>query len=219
MRILFFFISLLYLLTEIKGQGFCVINAQSDTLVCQAGVPVQLTASPGALSYEWTASGISPITAQNPVVYPSVTTTYHLRSLVVSPTELISNGNFTGGNSGFTSSYTYSVLIHNEGYYYVTSWPSIWHTGFSACVDHTTGNGNMMVINGANIANVSVWSQTINVVPNTDYAFSTWVQSLHFRAPAILQFSVNGVLLGTPLYCYCNYLCVAAVLSGLEFGE
>jgi gliding motility-associated-like protein len=55
----------------------------------------------------------------------------------------------------------------------------------------------MMMINGATTAGVNVWtSETIAVVPNTNYAFSTWIQSISPLAPSILQFSINGTLLG-----------------------
>lgn len=194
---LFYILFLTILVSEARAQGFCVVDAQRDTTICQAGAPVRLTATSGALSYLWTANGMNPITIQNPIVNPLFTTTYNLSSLVLSPTELITNGDFTSGNSGFTSSYIYSPLSHGEGYYFVTPTPYVWHNGFSACVDHTTGTGNIMTINGAGTPNTNVWIETINVLPNTDYAFSTWVVTLVSSAPAILQFSVNGVLLGS----------------------
>lgn len=115
--------------------------------------------------------------------------------------ELVSNGNFSQGNTGFSSSYTYFNQTPppdmGEGLYAVVANPNSIHNGFSACPDHTTGTGNQMVINGATQTNITLWCQTITVQPNTDYLFSTWVQSVSAGNPAVLQFSINGVNLGT----------------------
>jgi gliding motility-associated-like protein len=59
----------------------------------------------------------------------------------------------------------------------------------------------MFVVNGAATANTIVWTETIMVVPNTDYNFSAWVASVLASVPvgqqAQLQFSINGILLGS----------------------
>ncbi|MGZ5190467.1 MAG: T9SS type B sorting domain-containing protein, partial [Flavisolibacter sp.] len=60
------------------------------------------------------------------------------------------------------------------------------------CMDHTTGNGNLMMINGASIPNVILWGQNVNVIPNTNYAFETWIESLWIENPAQLKFTING---------------------------
>lgn len=114
--------------------------------------------------------------------------------------ELVNNGNFEQGNTGFSSSYTYlqgPATVMDEGFYTVIDNPNNIHNGFTACPDHTTGSGGQMVINGATQTNITLWCQTINVNPNTDYLFSTWVQSLVSGNPAILQFSINGITLGS----------------------
>lgn len=114
--------------------------------------------------------------------------------------ELVNNGDFSQGNTGFNSSYTFlqgPANIMNEGFYTVIDNPNAIHSGYTACPDHTTGNGEQMVINGATQPNVTLWCQTITVNPNTDYLFSTWVQSVVGSNPAQLQFSINGVNLGT----------------------
>jgi gliding motility-associated-like protein len=115
--------------------------------------------------------------------------------------ELVSNGDFSQGNTSFSSSYNYFNQTPppdmGEGLYAVVPIPNDIHNGFASCPDHTTGTGNQMVINGATQTNVTLWCQTINVTPNTDYLFSTWVQSVSTGNPAVLQFSINGGNLGT----------------------
>jgi gliding motility-associated-like protein len=114
--------------------------------------------------------------------------------------ELVTNGNFNAGNTGFTSAYTYddtsNVSILLEGHYAVMTDPNPIHSSFRG-IDHTTGNGNFMIVNGATGTNLSVWCQDIAVTPNTDYLFSAWVTSLYPGSPAKLQFSINGLNLDT----------------------
>jgi len=112
------------------------------------------------------------------------------------------NGQFTDGNSGFTSEYTYvanttgSTELNPEGYYSVWDNPIDLHSAFANNLN-ITGTGNMMIINGSPTANQFIWKQTIAVNPNTLYYFVTDVASVHTTSPAQLQFSVNGVLLGS----------------------
>jgi gliding motility-associated-like protein len=54
----------------------------------------------------------------------------------------------------------------------------------------------MMVVNGETTIGAEVWCETVNVLPNTDYVFETWVTTVVASNPAQLQFSINGVLVG-----------------------
>ena len=172
------------------------IEAGPGDTICY-GSSAQLNGS-GGLVYNWTpAASLNNPNISNPIASPTSTTTYYLSATAPSG-QIINNGDFSSGNMGFSSSYNYSSNLYPEGNYYVGTNPNSYHGDFSACGDHTTGAGNMMIINGASVANVTIWCQSITVSPNTDYQFSTWLASVHPTAPAILQFSVNGVLLGSP---------------------
>jgi gliding motility-associated-like protein len=105
------------------------------------------------------------------------------------------------GNTGFTSQYLYnSVSGFNAGVYNVGNNLPAWHPAMPACTDHTgpSGNGNMMMVNGDVNPNTNVWSTTVPVTPNTNYNFSSWVQTITTINPAQLQFSINGILIGAP---------------------
>jgi gliding motility-associated-like protein len=54
----------------------------------------------------------------------------------------------------------------------------------------------MMMVNGSPMADVEVWKTTVPVVPNTNYAFSTWICSISVPNPAQLSFSINGKSIG-----------------------
>jgi gliding motility-associated-like protein len=112
--------------------------------------------------------------------------------------ELVTNSDFSSGNTGFSSSYSFCSsggCMGPEGTYSVGTNPNFYNGGFFGS-DHTTGSGNMMVVNGAGTPGANVWCETISVSPGTTYLFSTWVSSLNASSPAILQFSINGVNLG-----------------------
>src|SRR5215211_2248801 len=111
---------------------------------------------------------------------------------------LIVNGNFEAGNTGFTSGYTYSPgNMTLAATYDVLTNPTSSHPSAATFGDHTSGAGRMMAVNGANFAGPVVWSQSVTVTANTDYQFSAWVASWFFQAPAQLRFLINGVQVGT----------------------
>lgn len=117
-----------------------------------------------------------------------------------SGTELVTNGGFNSGNTGFSSGYAYTPPPNTAAaQYYVGTGiqTSTWNGGMFSNGDHTSGTGNYMLVNGAGTAGVSVWCQTVPVTANTNYNFSAWVSSLNNSSPAILEFSINGVPIGS----------------------
>jgi hypothetical protein len=128
-------------------------------------------------------------------------------------TTVVTNGDFSAATTnsntrGFTSSYSYKSasstcgncccgVLSPEGTYTVDTNPRNVHTNFAVMGDHTTGTGQMLIVNGSATANVVVWTQSITVQPNTDYVFSAWATSVNSQNPAQLQFSIDGSTLGT----------------------
>lgn len=113
-----------------------------------------------------------------------------------SPTEtnLIVNDDFSAGAVSSISQYTYLSSGFNPGVYFVGNNPT-WHPSMTPCKDHTTGSGNMRLVNGAETPDVDVWTQTITVKPNTTYNFSCWLQTITTSNPTKLQFSINDFAL------------------------
>ncbi len=172
------------------------VHATPVQAICK-GQSAQLNAT-GASYYSWTpTANLSNPNIANPIVSPTTTTTYTVSGL--EPLDnLIVNGDFSQGNTGFSSGYAYTPPPNNnQGQYWVSTNAQPWNGGMAPCGDHTTGTGNMLLVNGATTPNVSVWCQTVNVTPNTNYAFSTWLATLTANNPAQLQFSINGVLVGS----------------------
>lgn len=172
------------------------IDIGPDTTLC-AGQTLLLTPGPGYLSYVWDDGSTG---ATRIVAGPG---TFHCTVQELEPGgNLVVNGDFSGGATGFTSGYIPGTggswgLLSSEGQYAVAADASATHNNFPPCTDHT-GGGNMLVVNGAATPGVSIWCQTVAVQPGTDYAFSAWLQTIVAQNPAILQFTINGQVVGAP---------------------
>ena len=210
------FAALIGVVSTTTVQAQCVtINGLPDTIdVCKnATVPLSATVSSPAggpittLDTFWTpTAGLSNPNIINPTATMTTTSqSYVLNVTALTPTNYVNNGNFSSGNTGFSTAYTLGAggswgLLSNEGTYGVFTNPTAGHTNFASFPDHTgNAGGQMLVVNGSATPNTSVWCQTITVIPNSQYDFSAWGVSCVGSNPAILQFSINGTLLGTPL--------------------
>ncbi len=187
------------------------VDAGPDQDVCFPGGQVQLSGSVSGpvLSYSWSpAVGLSDPFSLTPTALVNQTTTYQLTaSSVETDVNLIANGDFEQGNAGFTSDYTYAPNdLSANGTYSVTTSPALVWSNFPDCVDHTSGTGMAMVVNGGAAPGENVWCQTISVTPNSDYLFSFWATTLIPIFPAQLQISVNGQLVG-PVFGLGNNFC------------
>lgn len=177
----------------------CSINITTDTLKICAGESIQINTSGNPYKIDWTpTNNLSDATIKNPIASPPSTTKYKLRNRYTYPDERITNGDFELGNIGFTSQYAVDCSYGSieEGYYCVNNDSKVYYATWSDCPDHTSGSGNMMLLNASTAANVDLWCQNITVNPNTEYAFSTWITSVYTPNPAALQFTINGNLFG-----------------------
>src|ERR1035437_1122929 len=163
----------------------CTLSVTPTNISCHGANNGSANAVPSGgtapYSYQWSTGG-SNVSASNLAVGTysvTVTNPYCL----ISGVELVINGNFSGGNTGFTSDYSTSACLlfpyhclGPEGMYAVGTDPNYYNGGFFSYPpygDHTSGSGNMMVVNGAVTANTSVWCETIpGLSTNTDYDFS-----------------------------------------------
>ncbi|MCJ7730193.1 MAG: PEP-CTERM sorting domain-containing protein [Sedimentisphaerales bacterium] len=112
---------------------------------------------------------------------------------------LIFNGDFEQGDTGFNTDYTYSPTGFPEGTYAINTDPYNLAPLWASYNDHTTGAGNMMIVNGATSPDVVVWEQTISLSPNTNYAFSFWLSKANEGEggdPSELEYFINNVSLG-----------------------
>jgi gliding motility-associated-like protein len=169
----------------------------NDTSIC-LGDSVLLKTINSISNYCWkTSAGVAP-TLLSAYVKPVIPTTYVLTSQIAGP-NLVTNPDFSSGNVGFTSDYNYASPNVTEGQYWVGASSVTWNQYMSDCHDHSSGNGNMLMVNGSPTSGMKAWSQTISVTPNTNYNFSVWISALHIDNPAKLHFAINNVELGNDI--------------------
>jgi len=113
------------------------------------------------------------------------------------PVNLIVNGDFSQGDTGFQSAFPYGVY-ESSGLgaftYVIGTDPSAVHWAGAKYSDHS-GDGKMMIVHGRQYTSQSnaLWSQTVSVAPNTIYRFSAYVSSWYAANPAELTVSMNGI--------------------------
>jgi len=126
---------------------------------------------------------------------------------------LIVNGDFEAGNTGFTSDYTYAPSTPNAGNpestYLIDTNAANVHPAWFSFADHTSGSGNYLIENGATStvdgANKIAWQQTITAASNTAYVFEAFASNLCCNAsfsgvpaPSNLTFTIfDGTTLTT----------------------
>ena len=130
---------------------------------------------------------------------------------------IVVNGDFESGDVDFYTDYTPDPndILNNasngwvpgngmldEFLYAVGSDPHDYHTNWQSSTtwnppgDHTSGHGNMLIVNGSPDTTANIWCQTIDVGANTDYVFSAWLTSIFSLSPATFVFTINGDTIG-----------------------
>ncbi len=189
------FLVLLFINISINTSAFFV----ADTLVICQGESIQLQTTPNQISYNWSPNqNINNNTIYNPIVSPEESINYYVTVQPIPNVNLVYNGNFSAGNVGFESDYNYTTVpTFQQGYYAIFTSPTQFNGGFGDCDDHSNSTDELMfVADGATILDENVWCQDIAVVPGRTYDFSAWITNIHPTAPSVLQFSINGILLG-----------------------
>lgn len=132
------------------------------------------------------------------VVVFSLTTT--------SQANLLVNGDFEAGNTGFTSGYTFvpnNVTNSAEGIYSVGANPTLVNAAFvtpsgisGAPVSNSPlPGGQMLFVNGSSTP-TTVYSQTVSgLTVNTTYLFSGYLASLDNLGPAVLTITAGSTTL------------------------
>ena len=147
------------------------------------------------LSFAWTpTSGMVGANTLTPSVTVNQPTQYILRAKTVNTTQnLIENGDFEQGLAGFTSQY-----VHNPGFLFFPwgTYDVVNVSPYALCNDNS-GSGNLLAVDGADVPNLTVWCQTVNVTPNTEYQLSAWISNIGGCSPlASIEFNINGTVVG-----------------------
>ena len=166
-----------------RAQTSCTLDAGPDAEAC-GGATVHLSATPGFDSYVWTpATGLDNPGIANPTATVTGDITYRVtavRANTGTETEWLSNGDFSQGNTGFTTQYD------NDGLYSPCHC-TVTNTFFGTSIpiyDHSPGaGGNFLSVDGCVETRV-LWEQTLPLIdPHSDYDFSFWATRAGVSAP------------------------------------
>lgn len=203
-----------------QGTGFAIDDIsfgiptiQSDTLAittrdcfyvqtekenCQ-GDSIRLLARTNGYFSGWTSNVSLPeiVSPDRPmiVVHPTATTRY-TASAELGIGNLITNGSFSLGNTGFTSDLIYSPSLLNGGQYVIGSNPSFYQALFVQKNDHSLNDSLMMIVDGNTTTGSSIYSTNVTVQAGKPYVFSFWATNIHREpsaAMARMSFAINGI--------------------------
>lgn len=168
-----------------QAQDPCSISLQNDTTVCQ-GQSVLLEGPDGFPTYLWnTGANTQDITVAS-------SGNYVLQASYPSG-ELVTNGNFSAGNTGFTTQFTLNNNLNQfDGTYWIGTNAASHHPQFNG-----TGTGQFMIVNsGYEAAHFMVWCQEVDVCPQQTYTMSFRARTISNATPARLQWWMDGVPVG-----------------------
>lgn len=129
-------------------------NAGDDKFICTGGSTLIGTPGQSGYSYYWSPStGLNNSNIAQPTANPNTTTTYTVLSV---PPNLIQNGDFESGFTGFNTDYgsfpNGDGLCSIPGIWGsvgVTSSPSLFYGPWCRSANHTTGGSNSLIVDGS----------------------------------------------------------------------
>ena len=167
------------------------VDAGMDFNVCPGdAVFLDGSVSGDYLGYSWSPENrvLEPNELFTEAVGPG---TYTLTGTARSGDNVIINGDFAQGNSGFTTDYLYSP-VGCWGCYFVGNNPNQLNGGFLNC-DDVTGEGQMMIFDASDNAGLDSWCQQVAVTPNSDHIFIFHATSVIAAAQLpVLSVKFNG---------------------------
>lgn len=172
------------------------IDVGKDTTICSAQkVTLRASVEGTVLSAKWAPDpDLNNVFSFWPTVLVSNTTTYRLTvNAYDERANLIHNADFSLGNEGFSSEYEANSTT--AGGYIIGTIGTELFPEAETCVDHTSRDGNMMMVKVSNTTNQDIWCQEVAVQTNRDYHFSAYATRFLNDNPPVIQVTVNNELL------------------------
>jgi len=215
-----------FVVPEIPKYGFCGYKFFNDTQTGLPGWTIELHNQAGALVATTTTDEFGKYCfselPSGTYVVSEVLKTGWMQTFPVSGTHsitlpadlenLVENGDFEAGNSGFTNGYVfvdpatakavspYTMGMGAEKTYTIGVDPFNYHDLWTSFSDHTEDDENdlMMIVNGSDdLSSPAIWTQTIPVTANSEYTFSFWGATSYPAAYALIDVYINDVLIDT----------------------
>ncbi len=112
--------------------------------------------------------------------------------------DLLINGNFEAGDTGFSSDYRFASQSMTPGTFTVSSNPKNFNSTLESFGDHTSGTGMMEIVDGYSSSS-RAWYEEISVIPDTSYTFSAWSRPTSPENLAQVELSASIGAASTPL--------------------
>ncbi|MBK7946098.1 MAG: hypothetical protein IPJ85_12700 [Flavobacteriales bacterium] len=166
------------------AQPVCAIQIDNDTTICQ-GQAVTLHGPPGYTNYLWsTGQNTQDITVSTSGAY-WCEVSYPTGNFAV-------NGNFSGGNNGFTTMFTYQLPLTTDGNTWIGNNANTFHNQWQGI-----GNGPFLMVNaGWMHPGWRFWCQSHPVCPGQTYTIQFRAMSLAAAGNPTLAVFVNNVWTG-----------------------
>ncbi len=194
---------ILYSYSHLASQCNNIVSAGPDMFTCDPSMMVQLQGmiNGSPTKVEWTPiTGLSDSKALDPMVTIKTPGKYKfkLSAEVIGTNNLILNGNFEAGYSGFSTEYVFKTLGTGFGpdNVAIATNPRDYNSGFQTCGDHTSGSSNMLLVDGSTVAGKNVWCQTVAVTPGNMYQFELYSMLVFPNSPSVISIKVNGNPIG-----------------------
>ncbi len=173
------------------------------TISCGSSTTIGGSYNPNYFYSWYPTAGLSSSTQLNPTASPLGTTTYTL-TMTPKPNLLI-NGSFESGNTGFSTDYSYGISLGNYTTYTIANKPTDVYNWW--CNTEPPRGTNALIVDGATSANQRVWYQTISITPSTYYSFSGQFMNIYstygVNDPNIVV-KINGTSLGNQVLTFNN---------------
>ena len=201
--------TLLFCLFTLSNAAFAQYSGPCDTISMPDTLkfctdttivlPNTISGPDSIVSFSWSPSvGISDTTIQHPHLYVSHSGWYYLTTTALLPPNLVVNGDFSAGSTGFSTGYTVEGYgsTSTPGYYAVDTNPFLYDGAWPVMGDHTTGTGKMLIVDGAYSSSTDFWCESVPVTTGTNYLFTVWIALLHDPLPDI-RLTINGASTAT----------------------
>ena len=182
-----------------NGHGQCLeINTPENIKVCSSEEGLLSATTNGTVLFsEWTPTNelTNPLSLTSPIRNPFDTTyTLKVKGFLESQ-NLLTNGDFSEGNMGFTSQYEYEST--QPGGYIIGTVGTELFPEAKACEDHTTpeAGGNMLLVRVSETTNVDIYCQEITVARNQEYHFQGFATGLVLNSPPVIVLKVNDEII------------------------
>lgn len=111
--------------------------------------------------------------------------------------QMIINGQFEEGNTGFYTDYNFSPSnMRPEGTYCLSQNPKKQYSRFDSCTDKTNPSGFMFLVNSYELPGKILWKQTVRGLDlNSVYLFSFWCAPVYPLNPPFFDVYINGELM------------------------